>query len=138
MRRPWVGAQRFMLRNIFCCGILLAMQSVAERVAQLKLRRLIATFGGQSEVARLLGVHRSRISRWLAGEEPDAANMARLEGLEFVLARLLQHFAPATATKWLSGLNAHLGNRRPQDLILRNRVAEVIAAIEQADLDSYA
>jgi hypothetical protein len=40
--------------------------------------------------------------------------------------------------KWLSGTNAHLGNRRPIDLLARNRVAEVVGAIEQADLDAYA
>ena len=54
------------------------------------------------------------------------------------LNRLLQHFQPETARKWLAGTNAHLGNARPLDLIARNRFAEVIAAIEQADLDSYA
>jgi transcriptional regulator with XRE-family HTH domain len=110
----------------------------SEQVTQVKLRRVAEAFGGQSEVARLLGVHRSRISRWLAGEEPDPRNKARLEALEFILARLLQTFAVSTARKWLSATNAHLGNRRPLELIARNRLAEVIAAIEQADLDSYA
>jgi hypothetical protein len=109
-----------------------------EPVTRAKLRRLIEQLGGQSAVARLLGVDRSRITRWLAGEEPDARNRAGLEALEFVLARLLQRFPPATARKWLTGTNAHLGNRRPLDFIGRNRIAEVIAAIEQADLDSYA
>ena len=109
-----------------------------EQVTRAKLRWLIEELGGQSAVARLLGVDRSRITRWLAGEEPDARNRARLEGLEFVVARLLQRFPPATARKWLGGINAHLGNRRPLDFIDRNRIAEVIAAIEQADLDSYA
>jgi uncharacterized protein (DUF2384 family) len=51
---------------------------------------------------------------------------------------LLQTFAPATARKWLSATNAHLGNRRPLDLIAHHRLAEVIAAIELADLGSYA
>ncbi len=114
------------------------MAVLQEPVTRAKLRRLIEQLGGQSAVARLLGVDRSRITRWLAGEEPDARNRAGLEALEFVLARLLQRFPPGTAHKWLTGTNAHLGNRRPLDLIGRNRIAEVIAAIEQADLDSYA
>ena len=114
------------------------MQAVASRLTTGKLQRLVAELGGQSEVARVLGVHRSRISRWLGGEEPDPRNRAKLEGLEFVLARLRQSFSSPTARKWLSGVNAHLGNRRPLDLIARNRIAEVIAAIEQAELDSYA
>ncbi|MBI1872595.1 MAG: DUF2384 domain-containing protein [Acidobacteria bacterium] len=115
------------------------MQAVAtDRLTRAKLQRLAGDLGGQSEVARFLGVHRSQISRWLSGDEPDPKNKARLDALEFVLARLSQTFSPPTARKWLSGTNAHLGNRRPLDLIARNRVAEVIAAIEQADLDSYA
>jgi len=118
--------------------MMVVMEAVAERLTRVKLQRLARELGGQSAVARLLGVHRSRITRWLAGDEPDPRNKAKLDALEFVLARLLQRFSPATARKWLSGTNAHLGNRRPLDLIARNRIAEVIAAIEQADLDSYA
>jgi hypothetical protein len=105
-----------------------------ERLTKGKLQRIAKELGGQSEVARILRVHRSC---WLAGEEPDAKNKARLEALEFVLARLLQRFPPSTARKWLAGTNAHLGNQRPLDLISHNRIAEVIGAIEQADLDSY-
>ncbi len=114
------------------------MATASADVARVKVRRLAAELGGQSHVARLLRVDRSRITRWLAGEQPDPANRAKLEALEFVLARLLQTFSSQTARKWLTGLNAHLGNRRPIDLIARNRVAEVLAALEQADLDSYA
>ena len=110
----------------------------AEPLTRVKLRRIVQAFGGQSEVARLLHVHRSRISRWLAGDEPDPRNQAHLEALEFVLARLLQTFTLATSRKWLTGTNAHLGDRRPLDLLANNRVAEVIAAIEQDELDSYA
>lgn len=114
------------------------MSAVAGLATKVKLRRLTQEFGGQSEVARALGVHRSRVTRWLAGAGPDPHNKAKLEALEFVLARLLQTLPPATARKWLSGSNAHLGNRRPIDFIARRRIAEVLAAIEQDELGSYA
>jgi hypothetical protein len=114
------------------------MAVAAGDLTDAKLRRIAAVFGGQSEVARLLRVHRSRVSRWLAGEEPDPRNRARLEALEFVLTRLLRRSAASTARKWLTGINAHLGNRRPIDLLADDRVAEVIAAIEQLELGSYA
>ena len=113
------------------------MPVAAARATEAKLHRLIEELGGQSAVARLLGVHRSRITRWRAGDAPDPRNQARLDALEFVLTRLRQRFPAPTARKWLSGINAHLGNRRPLDLVARNRIAEVIAAIEQDDLDSY-
>ena len=114
------------------------MQAVQGQLTRAKLQRLVEALGGQSEVARLLHVDRSRVSRWLAGEEPDARNRAALDALEFVFARLRQRFPEPTARKWLAGINAHLGNRRPLDLLARNRIAEVVAAVEQADLDSYA
>lgn len=114
------------------------MPVAADTLTQAKLHRLIHELGGQSAVARILGVHRSQISRWLGGDDPDPTNRARLGALEFILARLSQTFNPSTARKWLTGTNAHLGNRRPIDFVIRNRVAEVIAAIEQDDLGSYA
>jgi hypothetical protein len=110
----------------------------AGALPQTKLHRVVADLGGQSAAAEALGVHRSRVSRWLAGERPDPDNLAKLEGLEFVLARLTRRMPVTTARKWLTGVNAHLGHRRPVDLILHNRIAEVLGAIEQADLDSYA
>jgi len=131
------SAQQIWLRNRICCATLKLVPLLAAPLTQHKLQRIIAALGGQSEVARLLHVHRAQITRWLAGDEPDARNRAKLEALEFVLARLLYTFKPATARRWLTGLNAHLGNRRPIDLLARNRVAEVIAAIEQDELGSY-
>jgi transcriptional regulator with XRE-family HTH domain len=113
------------------------MGATAERLTRIKLERTIEVLGGQSEVARALGVHRSRITRWLAGEEPDPHNRARLEALEFITARLLQTFPPDTARKWLTGFNAHLGDRQPLYMIAHNRIAEILAAIEQDELESY-
>jgi hypothetical protein len=107
-------------------------------LSKAKLRHLTEALGGQSEVARILRVDRSRITRWMADETPDPQNQAKLDALEFVISRLLQHFYPDTARKWLLGINAHLGDRRPIDLIAQNRVAEVIAAIEQDELGAFA
>ena len=103
-----------------------------------KLQGLTSEFGGQSEVARLLDVDRSRVSRWLRGDEPDPSNGATLEALEYVWTRLLRTYKPSTAVKWLHGFNAHLGNRRPISLLKQGRVSEVIAAIEQHEAGSYA
>lgn len=110
----------------------------ARDLTLVKLQRLTDEFGGQAEVARLLRVDRSRVSRWLRGEAPDPMNSAKLEALEYAFGRLLRTFKPATAVKFLFGINAHLGNRRPIDLLMVGRVADVIGAIEQAEQGSYA
>ena len=103
------------------------------------VRRLTDTLGSQSNVAEMLAVNRSSISRWLKrAETPGPENKAKLDALDFVYKRLLQTFEPATARKWLTGVNAHLGNRRPIDLLMKNRVAEVVATIEEAASGSYA
>lgn len=114
------------------------MAVAARGLIEVKLRRVIEAFGGQSEVARLLHVDRSRVSRWLRGEDPGPQNIARLEALEYVLSRLLHTMHVSTARKWLRGFNAHLGNRQPLFLLERGRVAEVLAALEQDELGSYA
>ena len=114
------------------------MAVTAGTLTQIKLLHVVEAFGGQSEVARLLHVDRSRVSRWMAGDEPDPRNKARLEALEFVLSRLLQTMHLSTAKKWLRGFNAHLGNRQPIFLLARGRVADVLAALEQDELGSYA
>jgi hypothetical protein len=89
-------------------------------------------------VARALDVDRSRVSRWLTDEEPDRDNLIKLEAVEFVLSRLLLSYHRQTAVKWLFGINAHLGDARPIDLLKRGRVAEVLRAIEAEETFAYA
>ncbi len=103
-----------------------------------KLQAVTRDLGSQARVARLLGVSPSRVSRWLRTEEPDPANRRKLAGVEFMLGRLLDVYNRDTAVKWLHGVNAHLGNRRPIDLLARGRLIEVLQAIEADDSDSYA
>ena len=113
------------------------MSVTAERITKVKLQRVIEVLGGQSEAARLLGVHRSRITRWLAGETPDPRNRAKLEALEFIIGRLLQTFLPDTARKWLTGCHPLLHNHQPLYMIECNRIAAVLEAIEQDEAGSY-
>ncbi len=104
-----------------------------------KLRAVTEDLGSQARVARALGVSPSRVSRWLKrGEEPDRENRRKLEGLEFVLARLLQLYYPETAVKWLQGLNPFLDGWRPIDLIAEGRITEVLQAIDADESLAYA
>jgi transcriptional regulator with XRE-family HTH domain len=103
-----------------------------------KVSYLSQQFSGQSRLARLLEVDRSRVSRWLRSEVPDAENRGKLEALEFVFSRLTTFLGSETAEKWLVGMNAHLANQRPIDLIRDGRIAEVIAAVEQFETGAFA
>lgn len=111
---------------------------MSEPLIREKVVYLTGTFGSQSSLAQALDVSRSRVSRWLRSEMPDAQNRARLEALEYVLSRLSSTLGPDSARKWLQGFNAHLGNRRPIDLLRDGRVAEVIAAVEAMETGAYA
>ena len=103
-----------------------------------KVRAVVRDLDSQAEFARMLGVSRSRVSRWLKTEEPDRSSTEKVEAVEFILGRLFRIYPRATALKWLRGFNAHLGDRRPIDLILAGRIAEVLAAIEAESSGAYA
>ena len=103
-----------------------------------RVRAVSQDVGGQATLARMIGVSPSRVSRWIATEEPDSANRRKIESVEFVLNRLLDLWERDTVLKWLGGVNAYLGNRRPLDLIAHGRVAEVLEAIEAEETGAYA
>lgn len=103
-----------------------------------KLRAITQDLGSQARVAEALGVSRSRVSRWLRTEQPDPENRRKLEGLEFVLSRLLQIYHPGTAVDWLLGMNPFLREARPIDHIAGGRITEVLRAIDAEEAGSYA
>ena len=103
-----------------------------------KVRAVTKDLGGQARLARILGVSPSRVSRWLRTEQPDPTNRRKIEGVEFVFSRLLDLFERDTAIEWLQGFNAHLGNRRPIDMLGAGRVGDVLGAIEAEETLAYA
>ncbi len=104
-----------------------------------RVSALVHDVGSRAAVARLLRVDRSRVTRWLeAGEPPDQANRRAIDAFEFALERLTSRYRLETALKWLEGLNPHLGDSRPSDLLRNGRIAEVLAAIEADETGSYA
>ena len=89
----------------------------------LELQMLAERLGGRNRVAILLDVDRSRITRWLKRDMPDLKNQTKIDGLHYIMSRLLRRFKPATAQKWLLGINAFLGDQRPMDLIPARRIS---------------
>jgi hypothetical protein len=82
-----------------------------------KVQALREDFRSAARLADLLGVNRSQVTRWLRGAGIDPLNAEKIELLELVWANLLRLYAPDAAFDWLMGLNPHLGDRRPVDLI---------------------
>src|SRR5919199_550893 len=102
-----------------------------------KVRAVTEDLGGQAKLARVLGVGPPGVSGWLKPGEGAQPNRRKVEGVEFVLGLLLEMYDRETAVEWLQGLNAHLRDRRPIDLLAAGRVAEVLAAIESEATGAY-
>src|SRR6266542_3405649 len=80
-------------------------------------------------VADLLGVSRSRVTRWLQGAGIDPMNAERVDLLELVWSGLLRVYEPEAAREWLLGANPNLDDRRPIDLVRAGRAEELMRAI---------
>lgn len=103
-----------------------------------KVEALRVDFKTSAAVADLLGVSRSRVSRWLRGAGIDPLNAERVDLLELVWSNLLRLYDPETARSWLFGLNPMLGDRRPIDLIRAGKAEELMRAIRAERADSFA
>jgi uncharacterized protein (DUF2384 family) len=103
-----------------------------------KVEALTVDFKSAARVADMLGVSRSRVTRWLRGAGIDPENAERVELLELVWSNLLRLYESDAGLAWLFGLNPHLGDRRPIDLIREGKGAEVLGAIRAARAGSFA
>jgi hypothetical protein len=103
-----------------------------------KIRALKRDFRSGSAIADLLGVNRSQITRWLRGAGIDPLNAEKIDLLELVWANLLRLYEPGAARAWLFGLNPHLGERRPVDVIRAGRAEELMRAIRAERAESFA
>ena|SRR5688572_9192656 len=97
-----------------------------------------SAFTSDASMAKAFGVDRSNMTRWKQGAPLSAENSEKIEGIETVVALLLEILSPSTIPKWLRGINAHLDNRRPLDVIMAGRLSEVIAAVENERTGAFA
>ncbi len=103
-----------------------------------KIQALRKDFQTGSALAELLGVSRSRITRWLKGAGIDPVNAEKVDLLELVWSNLLRVYEPEAARAWLWGVNPLLGDRRPIDLVRAGRAEELMRAIRAERADSFA
>jgi hypothetical protein len=125
------------LRNII---VALMARRARSNKSLVKQRYQVAklAFPDDADLARSLGVHRSAVVRWKRGEAPALANWEQLVGLDTVVSLLEGFLELASIPKWLRGVNAHLGDRRPIDVIRQGRLSEVVAAIEAEKAGAFA
>jgi uncharacterized protein (DUF2384 family) len=103
-----------------------------------KVEALTADFRSQRRLAGVLGVSPAQVTRWTRGQGIDPENAERLDLLELAMSFLLRLYEPETAERWLFGVNPHLRNRRPIDLIRAGRTAELLGALRQERAGSFA
>ncbi|MHB1712741.1 MAG: antitoxin Xre/MbcA/ParS toxin-binding domain-containing protein, partial [Acidimicrobiales bacterium] len=83
----------------------------------------------QRRLALALDVDPGQVSRWIHGQPSDLRNAERVDLLELVLSELDRVYDREAAIRWLSGMNPHLGDRRPIDVIRTGRVEELLTAL---------
>jgi transcriptional regulator with XRE-family HTH domain len=105
--------------------------------AAVKVEALARDFRSQRRLADALGVSPAQVSRWMRGQGIDPLNAERLDLLELALSFLSRLYEPETAERWLEGMNPHLRNRRPLDLIRMGETQELLAALRQERAGSF-
>lgn len=102
--------------------------SQAIRRAQYLMAR--KAFPTDSSLAEAIGVHRSQITRWKAGDPASPENAWLLRDLAFAAETLAEHFDPTSANAWLHGRSPELNGESPVEAIRGGRVAEVLMALQ--------
>jgi len=90
------------------------------------------------EVAQLLDTTPQTVSRWKQGRaSPQPDRRDRLLRLEWLADQLREVYEPEEARLWLFAPHSELEGRRPADLIVENRIDEVLAVIDRLRSGSY-
>jgi uncharacterized protein (DUF2384 family) len=103
-----------------------------------KVEALRADFRSAAQLADMLGVSRSQVTRWLRGAGIDPQNAEKVDLLELVWSSLLRLYAKEAALAWLFGINPTLGDRRPIDLVRAGRTEELMRALRAERSDAFA
>lgn len=100
---------------------------------EVMLRAQLVSFalGGAARLAEVVGVDRSRATRWKQGKGlPSAESEAKLLTLDYVLARARLVWSPQAAIIWLESPNYFLNGSRPLDVLDQRGSGPVVSALE--------
>jgi DNA-binding transcriptional regulator YiaG len=93
-------------------------------------------FGSDSQIAEILGVHRTRIAAWKSGRAPDAANAKLLSALAITVDELLRFLDPEVVPDWLTTEQFELQGT-PMEALQQGRLAEVLQAANATEHGAY-
>jgi hypothetical protein len=135
---PDIGQRRPTRQRALAASVPGVAPEAAILIRKARFASARAAFSSDAAMAEALGADRSRAARWKAGEPMDDERWRHLEALDTVVGLLRGWLEPETIPKWLHGLNAHLGHRRPIDVLRDGRLSEVVAAIEAEKSGAFA
>jgi uncharacterized protein (DUF2384 family) len=95
-------------------------------------------FGTRAALADWAGTHRSQITRAASGQQIGGEEGWRLAALAAVVTALRAIYDDDAIPGWLQGINPHLNDRRPLDVLAEGDVAAVMAAVQAARTGSFA
>ncbi|HEX2205169.1 MAG TPA: antitoxin Xre/MbcA/ParS toxin-binding domain-containing protein [Longimicrobium sp.] len=94
-------------------------------------------FESDAELARLIGVHRSRVSGWKTGELPDRAHARLLTAVAVVVGELARFMDPAVIADWLTAPQPELDGREPIERLRQGRLTDVLQAVNATEHGAY-
>lgn len=103
-----------------------------------KVTVLARDLGSQRRLADLLGVSPAQITRWQRGGGIDVANAEAVDLLELVVSSLVRLYPSDAAEQWLLGLNPHLEDRRPIDLVRAGETQALLGALSVEGAGGFA
>ena len=97
-----------------------------------------SAFASDAAIADYAGIDRSRVTRFKQGKNLEPETDALLVAVSAVVSQLRGFLDDDVVPEWLRGINAHLGNRTPLDVLRTGRLSEVITAIEAEQSGAFA
>lgn len=105
-----------------------------------RIGNIVDVLGTQAALAEILGVDRSRITRWAKGEDSPSEEAARdLVDLDHLVARAKLVLHKAVIKDWLTSPNQFIqGTARPVDAIRSGHAEDAVRAIRAEAEGAYA
>lgn len=120
-----------MARESTVAGVLAALRRAEIGAGEVAL-------GNRAALADWADTSRSQITRAARRQDLGGETGWKIAGLASVVLALLELFEPDAIPGWLRGVNPHLNNRRPIDVLAQGDVAGVMAAVQAVRVGSFA